>query len=234
MGDIDKTITTLETELEKLNNDVLKLAKTISKIRKDGAKKFTASVVKELNELAFQDAKFDIYFNETPDDDKELLSLITSEGLDSISFLLSTNKGSDLRPLVKIASGGEISRIMLAIKTVMKKGTPTLIFDEIDTGISGNEALTVGQKLAELSTKYQIILTTHLPQIAIFSNVKKYSAKHLRITKNMNEDITSSTLNVLTEDESVKEIARLLSGKEISDSALNQVKELIEIENKNK
>lgn len=234
LSDIDKTITTLETQLKKLNNDVLKFAKNISKIRKDGAKKFKTSVVKELNELAFQDAKFDIYFNEIPDNDNELLSLITSEGFDNVSFLLSTNKGSDLRPLVKIASGGEISRIMLAIKTVMKKGTPTLIFDEIDTGISGKEALIVGQKLAELSTKYQIILTTHLPQIAIFSNVKKYNGKHLRITKNINEDITSSTLNVLSGEESINEIARLLSGKEISSTALNQVKELIKTENKNK
>ena len=136
--------------------------------------------------------------------------------------MISTNPGEDLRPLEKIASGGELSRIMLALKTVVadKDDISTLIFDEIDTGISGKTAWKVSQKLGELSMGHQIICITHLPQIAAMAD------HHLMIEKGLDEGRTVTNIFALKENDSTKELARLLGGDSITESALSNALEM--------
>jgi DNA repair protein RecN (Recombination protein N) len=148
-------------------------------------------------------------------------------GFDFVEFLLSPNPGEELRPLTKIASGGEISRIMLAIKTVLATGTAhsspvTLIFDEIDTGIGGRIAEVIGRKLKELSKSRQVICITHLPQIASLAD------SHCRVQKQVIEDRTVVEVQKLDQDERVEEIARMLAGEKITEVTLAHAREMIQ------
>jgi len=147
----------------------------------------------------------------------------TEEGIDIVEFLISTNRGEPLKPLSKIASGGEMSRIMLAFKKIIGDydEIPTMIFDEIDTGISGIAASIVGRKLTEIAEKHQIICITHLPQIAAFG-------KHnYKIAKSSDDDRTYTTIDALTNEEKTQEIARLLGGTNITETTLESARELI-------
>ena len=139
-----------------------------------------------------------------------------------MTFLISTNVGEPLKPLSKIASGGELSRIMLAFKSVVadKDDTDTLIFDEIDAGISGKTAQMVGNKLKQLSTNHQIICITHLPQIAALAD------EHFIIEKNVLSNKTTTDIHELNEEESVNELARLLGGTTITEAAVNNAIEM--------
>ncbi len=156
--------------------------------------------------------------------------IITKHGIDDIEFLISTNPGEPLKKLSKVASGGEISRIMLAMKTVFAEidNIPTLIFDEIDTGISGKTANIVGEKLAVVSNTHQTICITHLPQIAVMAD------NHLFIEKIIFDDETVTNINKLTEDERVKEISRLIGGNTITNLTIKNAKEMIELASKTK
>ena len=146
-------------------------------------------------------------------------------GNENVELLFSPNKGTDLSPLNKTASGGELSRIMLIIKSIISKKTylPCLILDEIDTGISGEMAKKMGKKLFEMSEFLQIISITHLPQIAAFAN------NHYKVFKKQSENTTKTFLKKLNDDEKIIEIAEMLGGKEIKDSALKHAKELKKI-----
>ena len=166
-----------------------------------------------------EDNSIDIDYN----DNKVKLS---PNGIDSVEFLISPNPGEDLRPLTKIASGGEISRIMLAIKTVLAVGTShsspiILIFDEIDTGISGRIAEIVGRKLKELSRSRQVICITHLPQIASLAD------NHCRVQKKVVGDRTFVEVENLDYEERVNEIARMLAGEKITEVTLAHAREMI-------
>ena len=149
---------------------------------------------------------------------------ITRNGFDRAEFLISVNPGEPLKPLAKTASGGEMSRIMLAIKSAIaeKDEIPTLIFDEIDTGISGQTAGKVGEKLLYLSHHHQIICITHLPQIAAMADV------HFRIQKEVEGSSTISGIEKLSKEEQVEEVARLVGGIQVTDIARANAKELIE------
>ncbi len=144
-------------------------------------------------------------------------------GFNNIEFFIRINKGSDFSPLKKSASGGEVSRIMLAIKTALseKDNIPILVFDEIDTGVSGRIASKVGKILRTLSLSHQIICITHLPQIAAMSDV------HFHVSKKEAKDETIAEIKLLTEDEKVMEVAKLISGSEVTESATKSAKELI-------
>ena len=146
-----------------------------------------------------------------------------STGYDRIEFLISANPGEKPRPLVKVASGGEISRIMLAMKSALAGSDklPILIFDEIDTGISGRVAEAVGKSLKKLSRLHQIIAITHLPQIAAMANL------HIQVQKSMQHDRTVTEVTALDHESRLEAIARLISGKEISTSSLNLAAELV-------
>ena len=147
----------------------------------------------------------------------------TQRGIDFIEFYLSTNVGEDLKPLVKVASGGEISRIMLALKTILANADrlPLLVFDEIDVGISGRIAQAVGKSMKGLSQFHQVIAITHLPQIAGFANC------HFAVEKSESKQRTSSTIRKLGEEERIQEVARLLSGSEVTETAMNNARELL-------
>jgi DNA repair protein RecN (Recombination protein N) len=149
---------------------------------------------------------------------------ITSQGFDRVEFLISPNPGEPLKPLAKIISGGEMSRVMLAFKTVLaeKDDIPTLIFDEIDTGISGRIASVVAEKINELSRSHQVICITHLPQIAVMAD------KHYRIEKKVCDGRTVTHVHLLDDQERQMEIAKLIGGAEVSQIGLEHAQELID------
>ena len=149
---------------------------------------------------------------------------LTLNGMDTIEFLISANIGEDPKPIAKIASGGELSRIMLALKNVIadKDSIGTLIFDEIDTGVSGKAAQKIGMKLGEISEIRQVLCVTHLSQIAVMAD------NHLLIEKNIVNDRTSTTVKSLSFDERKYEIARIMGGDNISELMLENAQQLIE------
>jgi len=173
-----------------------------------------AAVNKELSELNFKNSLFKIDFRETD---------IGPEGSDEVEFLISTNKGEALKPLAKIASGGEISRIMLAFKRIIGdySSVPTFIFDEIDTGISGSAAEVVGAKLSQIAGNHQILCITHLPQIAVMGD------SHYIIEKYSDESQTYTTVSEMDDDALVREIARLSGSSTLTENARNNAEEMI-------
>ena len=147
--------------------------------------------------------------------------LISSNGSDRVEFMLSVNAGQPLRPLIKIASGGELSRVMLAIQTILTTdAVETLVFDEVDTGVSGRIAETVGRKLSDLGKRQQTLCITHLPQIAAFAE------HHYAVTKSTEKDQTYTQISDLDSQQAIIEIARLLDGSEITKQALQLAREM--------
>lgn len=209
----------LKVELKKLQKELITEGKELSEKRKKVAQNLTFQINKELAELGFKKVDFILQFK-NPDK-----PVYTFNGMDSVEFMISTNEGQSTKPLIKVASGGEISRIMLAFKSVISKcdNIDTMIFDEIDTGISGKAANTVGNKLKVLSKeKQQIICITHLPQIASKGD------HHYKIIKEMHNNKTISKIIKLNYDERIDEIARFLGGDEITEITRKNAKELIE------
>lgn len=195
------------------------LSETLSEIRKKQAKKLEKDIISVLKGLNFLDVKFEITFSKRPD--------FNENGTDEVEFMISTNPGEPLRPLTKIASGGELSRIMLGIKTIMaaKDNIDTLIFDEIDTGISGRTAQMVAERMKEVSRVHQIICLTHLPQIAAMADM------HFLIEKSVVHRETVTAIHTLNENESVAEIARMLSGSQITETVLENAREMKKLNN---
>ena len=205
----------LENEVSVALEKVTEAGARLSAARKEAALSLETAVEKELHELNFSNAKLKIQF--------ESESVPQSNGFDKVEILISTNIGESLKPLVKTASGGEISRIMLAIKNITGANDriPTMIFDEIDAGISGKTAAVVGKKLKEISKEHQIICITHLPQIAA-------KADHAyKIYKESSDKETFTYVDRLSREEQIHELARLLGGEEISENAIRNAEELI-------
>lgn len=194
---------------------LLKLCGKLSDIRKKCAKKLGKELKQALRELNFEEVHFEILVNPCPE-------MPASDGYDDIEFIISTNKGEAPRPLNQVASGGELSRIMLAFKTVLadKDDIQTLIFDEIDTGISGKTAWKVSEKLGILGKNHQVICITHLPQIAAMSDV------HFLIEKSAKKDRTVTTIKKISEEDDLRELARMLGGAEITEAALQNAREM--------
>jgi DNA repair protein RecN (Recombination protein N) len=205
-------------------------AKKLSKLRKTAGAKLSLLARKELDALEMGKAQFKIAFElQTTKGSDDIATSdhkkIGYDGMDRVSFLLSPNPGEILKPLVKIASGGELSRIVLALKAVLSKSNSleTLIFDEVDAGIGGATSEKVGYKLKQLSQKHQVICITHLAQIA------KYAANQFRISKEVINDRTFTTIVPLDKPElRVEEIARMIGGKDITKATLSHAKELLE------
>lgn len=211
-----------EKKLHVTKEKVLEICKEMSSIRKKAANSLKSKIQEALCELNFLDTRFEIQFNEG--------NSFSKNGYDEIEFLISTNIGEELKPLGKIASGGELSRIMLAIKTVLaaKDQVDTLIFDEIDTGISGRTAQSVSEKLKEISKHRQVICITHLAQIAAMAD------NHFLIEKNVKENRTVTDIRELTEDEMIEELARILGGAEITQMVIENAKEMKELAKRTK
>ncbi len=210
----DEKIDMLESRLREREEKLLNAAAHLSEKRKQTAKDISKAVEKILKELAFEKAGFRVDVRQSP---------LSSTGIDIIEFLFSANPGEPLKPLAKVASGGELSRIMLALKNILADvdSIPVLIFDEIDAGIGGKTAESVGIKLKRLSKTHQVICTTHLPQIASAADF------HIMTEKSQTKDSTSVKIKELTPDERMAEIARMLSGK-ITDVSLKHAGELLE------
>ena len=205
----------LQKDLDEARSKALLLCKKISDARRKGARGLSEKLKEALVDLNFLDVRFEI--DVRSDEEK-----ITARGYDDVEFMISTNPGEELRPLDQIASGGELSRIMLALKTVVadKDDISTLIFDEIDAGISGKTAWKVSQKLGELSREHQIICITHLPQIAAMADT------HFMIEKGLEEGRTVTSIYELDEDAGVQELARLLGGDKITDAVISNAQEM--------
>ncbi len=212
LNDYDAYLARLQKNVSEKEKQLEQLSKKISDIRKKESKKLTESIKNALLDLNFLDVQFTMEFAETD---------YTANGIDDAQFLISTNPGEPVKPLGKVASGGELSRIMLAIKTVMASDKiGTLIFDEIDSGISGRTAQMVSEKMNVLGRNHQIICITHLPQIAAMAD------SHFLIEKSVENQATVSKIHKLTDEQSVEELARMLGGVEITDTVLENAREM--------
>lgn len=210
----DLYLQNLRERMRRKENAYMTLAKKISKVRKKNAKILSEKIKEALIDLNFLDVQFEIRINE--------LEKSTEEGIDDIEFVISTNPGECMKPLGKVASGGELSRIMLAIKSVLadQDDIETLIFDEIDVGISGRTAQKVSEKMAVIARKHQVICITHLPQIAAMAD------EHYIIEKKVEKASTATTIHGLDTKGSVKELARILGGAEITSTVLQSANEM--------
>ena len=210
----DLYLQNLRERMQRKENAYTILAKKISKVRKKNAKLLSEKIQEALVDLNFLDVQFEIRVNE--------LEKYTEQGMDDIEFLISTNPGEALKPLGKVASGGELSRIMLAIKSVLAEQDEieTLIFDEIDVGISGRTAQKVSEKMAVIAQRHQVICITHLPQIAAMAD------EHYIIEKKVEKDSTVTTIRDLDTKGSITELARILGGAEITSTVLQSANEM--------
>ncbi len=210
----DELLKRLTEELDETKVRTLKAAKVLSESRKTAAKLFAEKILRELSFLDMPETKFSVKFSETD---------LTETGTDDIEFLISANRGEEPKPLAKIASGGELSRIMLAIKSVLadKDDTDTLIFDEIDSGVSGRAAGKIAMKLNDVSKHRQVICITHLPSIAAFAD------HHALISKSVRGEKTYTSVTELDYDGRIAEISRIIGGNENDMIHLESAKQLL-------
>ena len=195
--------------------EYFKLSEELRKFRKERAGILESTIDEQFKDLNMENAKFRVNFSER--------RVISSRGMDDVEFMMSTNIGEELKPLSRIASGGEVSRIMLALKTVFSSvdNISVLIFDEIDTGISGETVRKVAKKLKELSEKVQVICVTHSPQIAGRSD------QQFLIRKEAEDNFTETKVKELNQEERIREIARIISGNNITENSINHAKEIM-------
>ncbi len=212
----------LAVEIEAVFNEYKKHAEKLARLRKQRARDLEKNILEEFALLGMKKAKFKIKFDTISlrSEEKEKIS---EKGTEEVEFLISPNPGEELRPLRKIASGGELSRIMLALRSIGKEGDQlkTLIFDEIDAGIGGKTAEFVAKKLRQLSKQHQVICITHLPQIASFP------PHHFKIDKQVSQERTFTTVKKLGFEDRVAEIARLISGIHITETSLKNAREML-------
>ncbi|WP_138269020.1 DNA repair protein RecN [Anaerofustis stercorihominis] len=215
----EDTLNSLKKDVDKKKKEYLKHAKTLRDKRKKIADEFCKKITENLQLLSMKGTVFACEFK-----DLEKNENYTKKGIDDIAFMISTNKGESLKPLNKIASGGEISRVMLSFKRILSENdnVDCLIFDEIDTGISGQTALIVGKQMWELSKNHQILAITHLPQIASMADTNYF------IKKEVKDDKTFTSFTKLNEEEKVEELVRIISGENTSENAIMYAKDMIE------
>ena len=212
----------LEKELSSIKQDLLLEAKQLTDVRKKRAEQLTAHIHRELRELYMAKTVFQVHFEPARD--------FTKDGLDHVEFYLSTNPGEPLKPLSKIASGGELSRIILALKSIFSKhqGITSIIFDEVDTGVSGRVAQAIAEKIHKVSVHSQVLCISHLPQVAAMADT------HLFIAKIVEGGRTKTSVTPLTEEEKIKEIGRMISGTAITDLTKKHAEELLQLAAENK
>ena len=225
----DERIAALQSERDALRHDLSELATAVSAARQEAAQRMAAAVTEELHALSMPHALLEVHLGRT--EDAAGLELdgrcwrFTATGVDEVALLLAANAGADPRPLDKGASGGELSRVMLAIEVVLA-GTspvPTFVFDEVDAGVGGRAAVEVGQRLARLGRQAQVLVVTHLPQVAAFAD------RHVVVRKASDGSVTTSGLTVLDEAGRVSELSRMLAGLEDSETAVAHAQELLEV-----
>ena len=216
----------IEKELKQLKNAVINTGKTLTQHRKKTGKKLSALIKNELTDLGIPDGKFDINISalDNSDQDQTELEHASSSGFDRIEFMFSSNPGEELKPLRKVASGGEISRIMLALKRhlALADKTPVLIFDEIDANIGGRMGRIIGEKLSLVAQSHQVICIPPLPQIA------SYAKQHFKVNKTVKSNKTFVTIDNLSSKEQLEEIAEMIRGAEKSVVTRKQAKEMLD------
>lgn len=220
-NDYDVYLEELKKKLEMAQKKLTTLSEKATKIRLNYAENLSKSLQTALVDLNFTDARFNIEV-------RKMEEHFSSHGWDEVEFMFSANVGEKLRPLTEVASGGELSRVMLALKTVLasRDEIDTLIFDEIDTGISGRTAQKVAEKLSELAGKHQVICITHLPQIAAQAD------HHFLIDKGNENGVTSTQIRELKDAEMIEELSRILGGAEITDTVRENAREMKELAKK--
>ena len=218
----EEEIAALETQIAASAAALAAASEKLTALRRAAATELESLITEQLSQLNFGEAAFAIDFRKAVDSAGN--TQFSADGTDIVEFLITTNRGEPLKPLSKIASGGEMSRIMLAFKKIIGDydHIPTMIFDEIDSGISGIAASVVGRKLREIAQRHQIICITHLPQIAA------YGTSNYRIWKHSDDVMTYTSIDPLGPDEKVREIARLLGGENITETTLASARELID------
>jgi len=229
ISSLPEQIAEVEEKLDQLHKKLCKLCRELSDKRKKASGRLAKRVQQEVESLGMPKTRFEVRFKPSPVDESSgpylLLdnSGIESTGIDRVEFLIAPNVGEDLRPLAQIASGGELSRIILALKAILatQESVETLIFDEVDAGIGGGVAEVVGRKLHSLDSFHQVICITHLPQIAQFAK------HHFKISKRTYKGRTQATIRPLHGEERVKEMARMLGGVKITKKALDHAREMM-------
>jgi len=211
----------LETNLEQLQSEAFRLASILSPARHEAAVRMSAGIEAELGELRMEGARFDVGFENIPGGDGQDHGL-DSSGMDRVEFLIAPNPGEGLKPLAKVASGGETSRLMLALKNTLARQDriPSLVFDEIDQGIGGRVGSIVGQKLWQLARHHQVFCVTHLPQLAA------YGDQHFHVVKALADGRTTTHVSVLMGESRVTELAQMLGAS--SENTLNSARELLQ------
>lgn len=222
MVDYEENRNRLELQYKEKEQLLRTLSQDLSNARQHYSKKLELEIAEQLADLNFLHVDFKIQITQ--------LDHYTRLGMDDVEFMISTNPGEERRSLGKVVSGGELSRIMLAIKTLLAKQdeTPTLIFDEIDTGISGRTAQKVSEKMSLVGQHHQVLCITHLPQIAAMADT------HYGIEKKVEDGITVTTIEPLNENESITELARMLGGAEITERTLESAREMKDLAQKQK
>ncbi|EAC5198485.1 DNA repair protein RecN [Listeria monocytogenes] len=217
LTDSESHVGHLETELATLKAELTKQANTLTEIRKKAAVTLEKQIKQELNHLYMEKAIFSVRFEANKME-------LTDSGQDSVVFYMSTNPGEPLKPLAKIASGGELSRMMLALKTIFSRhqGITSIIFDEVDTGVSGRVGQAIAEKIYAVSVGSQVLCISHLPQVAAMAN------HHYYITKKVQNKRTTTSVTVLKGKEKVEEISRMIAGIEVTELTKQHAKEMIE------
>lgn len=219
----DSTLSSLRERMLEVAKDAIVEAQELHALRKKAAKALEKAIHQELQDLYLKDATFAVKIDKTLIDEQE--PTLHEQGIDRVQFMMSTNKGEPLKPLEKIASGGELSRIMLVLKKIFAKhqAVTSVIFDEVDTGVSGRVAQAMGEKIYEISTESQVLCITHLPQVAAMSDVHKLIEK-----AEVNGRI-STTARDLTEQEKIEELSRMMTGMTITDTAKQHGEQLLKL-----
>ena len=209
----------MEVELKKLEVSLVDLATKLASARHNLAQQLETEIQQELKDLYMDKARFQVQFTK---------GKFTREGNESVEFYISTNPGEDFKPLVKVASGGELSRLMLAIKSAFsrKEGKTSIVFDEVDTGVSGRVAQAIAQKIHKIGQHGQVLAISHLPQVIAIADYQFF------IEKISNDYSTVSTVRLLTVEERVEEVAKMLAGENVTEAALSQARELLQSKEK--
>ncbi|WP_373093540.1 DNA repair protein RecN [Streptococcus oralis] len=209
----------MEIELKKLEKNLVDLAGQVAQARHKIAQDLEAEIKQELQDLYMEKAQFQVRFSQ---------GKFSREGNESVEFYISTNPGEDFKPLVKVASGGELSRLMLAIKSAFsrKEGKTSIVFDEVDTGVSGRVAQAIAQKIHKIGQNGQVLAISHLPQVIAIADYQFF------IEKISNEYSTVSTVRLLTVEERIEEVAKMLAGENVTEAALTQARELLQSKEK--
>ena len=209
----------MEAELKQLEVSLVDLASKLASARHNLAQQLEIEIQQELKDLYMDKARFQVQFTK---------GKFSREGNENVEFYISTNPGEDFKPLVKVASGGELSRLMLAIKSAFsrKEGKTSIVFDEVDTGVSGRVAQAIAQKIHKIGQNGQVLAISHLPQVIAIADYQFF------IEKISNEHSTVSTVRLLTVDERVEEVAKMLAGENVTEAALSQARELLQSKEK--